>query len=690
MSFLAPMFLLGGLAIGLPIVFHLIRRTSKDKIPFSSLMFLQPTPPRVTRRSRLENIWLLILRCLVILLLALGFGRPFIQKPLAADPNAAQGKRIVVLLDTSASMRREGMWDEARSRAEDVIRQAAPADKVSLLAFDREVRTAWSFDDWTRMTPPDRLAMARERLQSMVPSWNATHLGNALVQASEMLQDSREAQTDNRKIVVISDLQKGSRLEGLQGHEWPKHLEVALEPVKTRKVTNAGLQLVTEREEGGELKFRVTNADDSSSEQFKVNWVRNNAMLGSAVSVYVPPGQSRVLSAPQLATNQIPERLMLTGDKEEFDNAVFWVPPKAERIPLLYLGQDNPKNPEQSLYYLYRAFQQTPRLAVQIVPWSTTNAQPKEAATAKLAVLGEDAAANQVGFAKEFLGRGNTILFPLRSKASGAVLAQLTGVSGIEVSESGSQGYNMLSQIDFENALFAPFADPRFNDFTKIHFWKHRKLELGSVQNPRILAKFENGDPALVQLKVGQGTLLVLTSGWYPSDSQLALSSKFVPILYGILEQSGSIRLTKTSYTVGDDVPLPSEQAKGPLTVTKPDGSKEEVAGGAKFKNASVPGTYTVSGVEPPYVFAVNLAADESKTGPLTVEEIQKLGVPVRERNLAAEKLTEKQQLHLQGVELENRQKLWRWLIVAAIMILIVETWLAGWLTRRMALGAGT
>ena len=28
--------------------------------------------------------------------------------------------------------------------------------------------------------------------------------------------------------------------------------------------------------------------------------------------------------------------------------------------------------------------------------------------------------------------------------------------------------------------------------------------------------------------------------------------------------------------------------------------------------------------------------------------------------------------------ELENRQKLWRWLILAAIGILILETWLAG------------
>src|SRR5512134_3305791 len=107
MSFLAPLFLVGALAVAAPIIFHLIRRTSREKIPFSSLMFLQPTPPRVTRSSKLENILLLLLRCLVLSLLALGFSRPFFQKPVAADNSTGEGKRIVVLLDASASMKRD-------------------------------------------------------------------------------------------------------------------------------------------------------------------------------------------------------------------------------------------------------------------------------------------------------------------------------------------------------------------------------------------------------------------------------------------------------------------------------------------------------------------------------------------------------------------------------------------------------
>ena len=60
MSFLTPLFLIGGAAIALPIVLHLIRRSSREHIPFSSLMFLSQSLPRVTRQSRLENILLLL------------------------------------------------------------------------------------------------------------------------------------------------------------------------------------------------------------------------------------------------------------------------------------------------------------------------------------------------------------------------------------------------------------------------------------------------------------------------------------------------------------------------------------------------------------------------------------------------------------------------------------------------------
>src|SRR6266568_402696 len=104
MNFLAPLFLLGGLAVALPVIFHLIRRTTRERKSFSSLMFLMPSPPRLTRRSRLEHLLLLLLRCGVLCLLALGFARPFIKKAVPPAPPSA-ARRLLLLVDTSASMR---------------------------------------------------------------------------------------------------------------------------------------------------------------------------------------------------------------------------------------------------------------------------------------------------------------------------------------------------------------------------------------------------------------------------------------------------------------------------------------------------------------------------------------------------------------------------------------------------------
>ena len=45
MSFLTPLYILGALAVTGPIVFHLIRRTTRGEVQFSSLLFLSPSPP---------------------------------------------------------------------------------------------------------------------------------------------------------------------------------------------------------------------------------------------------------------------------------------------------------------------------------------------------------------------------------------------------------------------------------------------------------------------------------------------------------------------------------------------------------------------------------------------------------------------------------------------------------------------
>ena len=101
------------------------------------------------------------------------------------------------------------------------------------------------------------------------------------------------------------------------------------------------------------------------------------------------------------------------------------------------------------------------------------------------------------------------------------------------------------------------------------------------------------------------------------------------------------------------------------------------------FGETDQPGVYTVVGVERPFRFAVNLAPEESKTLPLAGEQLEKLGVPIRAQPLATAKQLALKEAQLKAMELEGHQKLWRWLIVATLVILIVETWIAARLSRR-------
>src|SRR2546426_3469783 len=160
MPFLAPLFLLGGLAIAFPVLFHLIRRTTRQRTTFSSLMFLLPSPPRLTQRSRLENILLLVLRCLVLCLLAFGFARPFIKQPVSAEPNAASRQRSLLLIDTSASMRRADLWADARQTAESFLRKATPADQVAIFTFDRRMTPLVTFEQWNALPAGERASVA--------------------------------------------------------------------------------------------------------------------------------------------------------------------------------------------------------------------------------------------------------------------------------------------------------------------------------------------------------------------------------------------------------------------------------------------------------------------------------------------------------------------------------------------------
>ncbi|MSU64905.1 MAG: VWA domain-containing protein [Opitutus sp.] len=693
MSFLAPFFLIGGLAIAGPILFHLIRQATRERKLFSSLMFLLPSSPRISKRHRLEHLLLLLLRCLALALLAFGFARPFLPQTELNDPTVAQPKRIVVLLDLSASMRRDGVWAAARERVEAVLRKVGQADQVAVYTFDRQAELLLSFDDWNRAAPGDRVVLATGRLGTVTPGWGGTHLGNALITAAEALGES-DAKTvpGPRQIFLVSDLQAGSRLDALQAYEWPKGVELFLEAVKARNPTNAGLQLVADSTEASRapeagVRVRVTNAAESKREQLRVGWTRaaNPAeFVAPPIEAYVSPGQARVFVLPLPTGVAGAELLVLTGDDENFDNILHLIPPVQQRASVLWLGGEAPDDAKQPLFFLRRAFSDTPQLAVQVVAHApAAPLRPEEVRAASVIFVADALPSATAGALREQVLAGKLLVFTARNAGGASTLGALLGRDSVPLEEARLKTYAMFAEINFQHPLFAPFSDPRFSDFTKIHIWKYRKLDAAAIPEARVLAKWDSGDPAVLEVPVGQGRIYILTAGWQPEDSQLAISSKFVPLVWSWLELGGGVTSASTQFFVGDKVSRPvGADVTG---VRQPDGTTAVIAAGAKeFAAAAVPGIYEFTGAARSQRFAVNVDANESRTMPMDLDELEHLGVPVAQAHAAVAPVTSSQQL-LQGMEAENRQKLWRWFIAATLAVLLVETALAGWTARRLA-----
>ena len=115
MSWLAPLYLAGLFAVAGPIIFHLWRRTPQGRRTFSTLMFLAPSPPRITRRSRIEQWLLLFLRALACALLALAFARPVLRVPAEIAHQPRGGEMLAVLVDQSASLQRDDLWKQVQT-----------------------------------------------------------------------------------------------------------------------------------------------------------------------------------------------------------------------------------------------------------------------------------------------------------------------------------------------------------------------------------------------------------------------------------------------------------------------------------------------------------------------------------------------------------------------------------------------
>src|SRR5262245_40677798 len=170
------------------------------------------------------------------------------------------------------------------------------------------------------------------------------------------------------------------------------------------------------------------------------------------------------------------------------------------------------------LYYLRSALPDTAHRRVELIQRKTGEPiQPQDLTDLRLIVVGAGLTEDRVSRLRTFLETEGDALWVLKeSSHSPDGLRQLLRVDSLIVTEAKVKDFSLLGRIDLEHPLFAPFADARFADFSKIHFWRHRELHLPDSPETRVVASFDNGDPFLIEKPIGQNVLRIMTSSWAP------------------------------------------------------------------------------------------------------------------------------------------------------------------------------
>lgn len=728
MSFLAPLFMLGGLAIAGPILFHLIRRSPEKRQEFSSLMFLEPDPPVFSKRSRISHWLLLLLRCLVILLLSLAFARPFLRTD---DRVVAPGGLVthwMIVVDRSASMNRDGVDDAVARSLREALDGSRPGDLALLAAFDGDFEI---LADWQPVESSTTTSAFDALIRQTPAGFGSTRLGPSLVQAAQIMDD-RMAETGSRgsqvagHIVLISDFQKGAQLDSVQGFEWNELVDVALVSVGSEAPPNAGLALL-ESDRPGFLRVQVSNDAENLNESFQVVMTGQTSGnvepqtgeesdAGAAPNeksypVRVPAGSSRVISIPMDSTDWANGQLELRGeDSSNFDNTVYWAGSRVGNFNIRTFGLGDENASGTMAFFLQRAFGADESMPVDITPLDSIS---DLVAGAQYFLIGAGLQdLPDLDDLRQRLEQGVDFLWLPRSPQEfNAVRTALALGTGVEpdqendgdgtatatatvpvmtspVTVENSRSMVLLEEIDWTHPVFQPFRDPQFSNFSKVGFYRYLKLPASWVEpaGGRVVASLEGDSPWLVEFVVGDGRLWIMTSGWESGESVLARSSKFLPVLLSLAQSTGAWRSGSSQYSIGDAwKPFESDVA-----LRTPDGRSIEVAAGESFPGLEIPGLVTVAGPRGEYAIPVNLDPRESLCSPSAVAQLETLGVPlnpvdVEERDSEQARAAAELAATKKDTEVESAQKNWKWVVAIVAAILILETWLAGWTSRRQA-----
>lgn len=653
LSFLSPVFLAGLAAAIVPIVIHLIHRQRAMTHRFPALEFILRSNRRVARALRLKEILLVVLRTASVALLALGFARPVLYARTTLVSGGGP-RSILLVLDRSYSMGyRSGgttAFERARSAARDLVASLRDEDEAMILACGRRpatVGTGWSSDR----------ELLRKGIDGLSLSFEAGDLAACLERAGPLLDGAGRPE---RSMVLLSDLARGgvdlARLQGIDRKRRLWVLDVGA-PGPRPNVAAAAVEADQSAEEGlraVRVRATIRNFSPEAIRDLPVHAVlAGRSSVEARGFVDLPPDgeATKEFSLPidprQEPAGSLFGRVEIRGDALPADDVRFfkvWI--RSSLRALLVDGDPRPHLVDSETFYLERALDpvKTPTSLVKPEVVDPEGLPGRDLKGYDLLVLANVGTLPRevVERIREFVRSGGGLFLSVGDKVEPDRWNEVFGdllpepLWSIRALAEPGTSEALMRSVHFEDytgehPLLRPLAHPKPEGprLSSVSCLRHALLKpTPPREGVRVVLKFSDGAPALVEKPYGEGRVLLFTSSIDRDWTDFPIRPVYVPLVQQIAQYLARTLPAegRREWTPGDAPLLPVEGGGRSAAVSDPQGGtrtapvRPDPSGFSNLEVGEVswPGVWRVALGEPGrFDFAVNLDPKEGDLAPI-------------------------------------------------------------------------
>lgn len=679
MSFLNPFILFGLFAASLPIIIHLFTRTKSRTIPFSTLEFLKELQNQYIRRLKLRQILLLFFRTLIIILIILAFARPTLHGSLSGVAVPHAKTTMAIILDNSMSMTRpkdgSSLFLLAKERAVQIAQLLHSGDEAFLLTATDTTSEAFR-------RPFHDVDVLEKAVSEIKLNYHATDLSAAIELARRLL---RQSDNINKEMFILSDLQHtgfvNDSLVPISNDIRLYVSQLSAKSVHNLAITHSELSTtIVERGKIAQVVATIANTGTQNvNSAFAQLYVDEKPVAQLAFQVNAGAATTQVFRFIVEKSGFSSARLVLEDDDLLADNerAFSFYVPEMVRIGL---SSFHPRDLFYAALVLdpagvgpeYYSLQSISAANLRFADFDQLDAL----FLANIPSFDQQLAEKLRQFVQEggglILVLGENIDIRAYNSVLGTVL-ELPQFIDIIGSLDGSSDFT-LGAYDLKHPIFWGIFENQDAEISKPHF--QFAVKVAKTEDIDPIMNYSNGDLMLFEKKLGQGVILVVTTGFYEQLSDITHRTIFAPLIIRLAGYAGAARrVTTTALTVGGEIrfKISPEDVNKTLEISHPEEKHDRLQptmtpNGAWifYAQTTTPGLYELlADGNILNVWSVELDADESILDPIDRRTVQqRYNAAFLEDNVPIENFIRSQR---HGAEL------WKFFVIFAFTLLIIE-----------------